>query len=124
MIDPRGRHQDGKQTQYQGVVRARSHARRWPDHRLASVAWNPARPRHWRPCGGPPGASNCLAPRCRTRRTQIGGCPGAPCTGKGRQRYLSDRRPRYASPGAASCPTRARQRVTGEGLSCGNDTST
>ncbi|MFS8430539.1 hypothetical protein EIQ28_20875 [Xanthomonas campestris pv. plantaginis] len=108
MIDPGGRHQNGEQAQNQGVVRARSHARRWPDHRLASVAWNPARPRHWRPCGR-------VARRrrqeqrgcCRTPQTQTGGRLDAPCTGRGRTALLA-RAAGRASPGAASCPTRSR----------------
>ncbi|PPT27787.1 hypothetical protein XaCFBP7622_16230 [Xanthomonas arboricola] len=125
MIDPRGRHQDGKQAQNQGVVRARSHARRWPDHRLASVAWNPARPR----LGGPAGVAGASDRGSAAVAAAHRGCRpvGAwVCLAAARvgQRTWASSRPRYAGPGAASCPTRTRQRVMGEGLSCGDDTST
>ncbi|MFS8398520.1 hypothetical protein EIQ03_11980 [Xanthomonas campestris pv. raphani] len=94
MMDARGRHQDGEQAQDQGVVRTRRHARKWPDYRLASVAWNPACPRP-----GERADTTC----------------GTTGLGHGRG-YPQQTRQRV--------PLRGRQRARVEGLSCADDTRT
>ncbi|CCG37812.1 hypothetical protein XMIN_2803 [Xanthomonas citri pv. mangiferaeindicae LMG 941] len=142
MIDPRSRHQHGEQTQNQGVVRTRSHARSGPDYRPWSVAWKWCCPRLGsrqlqNDCAVPSGRGRRPESACTTPASPFLGAPSTPAwrlLARSCQRLhafgegvkpCGARKPCkvQAAAGAARCPALRRQRAGGEGLSCGNDTS-